>query len=307
MFKNNLLSCLFNFLSVFFCAFFCNKIVCAQTVKVNVNKSAILIGEPITYILTIPHSSTEIVNVNNLDTLKHFEIIEQKGIDTLDANGLNVYIQKINFTSFDSGTHFFPPLRYNINAVENKTDSFKIEVGYMALDKNETYRDVKKIVEVNYFNWWYIIIGSSILFALLLIIFIYKRINNKKIIFNASTNANAYKNAIAALLKLQTDNNTKLIEEKLYHTQLANIFKTYCSAVLQQNLFVSTTTEVLSTLKIYALNKSNTNAAGEALNTGDASKFAKYIPTTTESETAWLYIKNTIAAIHQLQNNINTK
>ncbi|MFC4262424.1 hypothetical protein ACFOWM_06030 [Ferruginibacter yonginensis] len=271
-----------------------------------VDKKDILIGEQITYQFSINlPDQTYKVAFNIPDSLSHFDVVQKTAVDTVDKNGQYQWQQKIIFTSFDSGSWTFPPLSYKINHLNTAsqvlyTDTFRVNVGYMPLDKNGTPRDIKSIVEVEFFDWFWVYVGAAILVGMVLLFFIIryiiKRKKNKPVLSNALS---AYEEAMEALAQLQKANENASISTKQYHTSLATIFKNYCSKKSKANLQSSTTAEVLRTLQNMALQATTAAQTAEALQTGDAVKFAKYHPSYTENEVALSFLKNTINEIEQ--------
>ncbi len=271
----------------------------AQNLKVLIDKKDILIGEQVTYFINIEKSKGDVIKFSIPDSVPHFDIIEKKSFDTTDNIGKNSLMQKIVFTSFDSGAWAFPAIAFNVNNVKSFTNSFKINVGLMAVDSTGKPRDIKTVLEVDYFNWLWVWLAVAIIFTFVISYLIYRYINNKKTNITSNKKIDAYKNAMYALEKLKKTNEEGSMPVKEYHTKLADVFKDYCGKIAFQNFFNFTTTEVLAKLKTYEINVQTSSEATEALQTGDATKFAKYHPSFTENEAALNFIKNTITEIEK--------
>jgi uncharacterized repeat protein (TIGR01451 family) len=272
----------------------------AQNAKVTIDKKEILIGEQIIYTIDVEHPSpTDVINFSIPDSIPNFEIIDKSKTETTSSEGKNIWQQKIVLTSFDSGTWLFPALIYNVNNVKNYADSFSVNVGYMPIDSTAAPRDIKTVMEVSYFNPLWLIGGGLLLLGILISYLVYRYINKKKVNLTGTKKINAYKDAMSALAKLQKANETGAMPVKEYHTKLADVFKDYCGKIAFQNFFNFTTTEVLAKLKTYEINVQTSSEATEALQTGDATKFAKYNPSFAENEAALNFIKNTITEIEQ--------
>ncbi len=268
----------------------------SQNAVVNIDKKNILIGEQINYEIFVQHAAGEKVTVTIPDSIPHFEIIEKASIDTT-TDGFNIHKQKIVFTSFDSGSFSFPELEYTVNNINGNTDSFKVEVGYMPIDKKAEPRDIKNIIEVSSFNILWIIGGVALLLVIIISYLIYRYINNKKVNLNGVKKVDSFKIAMEALQKLQKENEGANVNVKQYHTNLADVFKDYCSRVMQQNFSNNTTKEVLAKLNVYQINAETAEQTAAALETGDSTKFAKYHPSFDENEAALNFIKNSITQI----------
>jgi hypothetical protein len=271
----------------------------AQNLNAAINKKNILIGEQITLEFFVQHNKGEPVQITIPDSIPHFDIIEKKGFDTTLENGINVIQQKIIFTSFDSGKWAFPPINYTVNNINGNTDSIEINVGYMPIDSSAAPRDIKTVLEVEYFNWMWVWLGVTILLACIIGYILYTYLRKKHNLPEGKEKVDAYKEAMEALSILQKENEQNTLSVKEYHTKLTNVFKKYCGRVTFQNFFNFTTTEVLAKLKKYEINVQTSSEATEALQTGDATKFAKYHPSFIENEAALNFIKNTITEIEK--------
>ncbi len=280
----------------------------AQAISTTVDKRDILIGEQITYNLNIDLPSADYkIDINIPDSLEHFDFIEKTAGVITYTNGKYAWEQKIIFTSFDSGSYAFPSFPFRINHLntvsENlSTDSILINVGYMPIDKEGNPRDIKTILEVEYFNWLWVIIAAMVLAFLIFLFFLIRYLRKNKKQLPALHNHNAFKEAMQALEQLRNANESASIPVKEYHTKLADVLKVYYSKATRQNVLNKTTEEILTKLKAHQLNAETALHTSEALQTGDATKFAKYHPTFTENELALNYLKNTIEEIENLRN-----
>ena len=162
----------------------------AQAIRSSVDKNTILIGERITYTLTVGLPSPEYtVSINIPDSIPHFEILEKNGGNGKDKEGNFVWQQKIVFTSFDSGSFTFPGLLYKINHLNTasqplSTNQLKIEVGYMPLDKGGLPRDIKSIINVDFIDLFWVYVGIAI--VLLLLIGFFVSLSRMKTLINVS-------------------------------------------------------------------------------------------------------------------------
>ncbi len=286
---------------------FATFIVSAQTISTTIDKKDILIGEHISYKIKIDLPSSEYkIFVQIPDSITHFDIIE-KGVGTISIKeGRNIWEQKVIFTSFDSGEFTFPSFACTLShaTIASKilfTDSFKINVGYMPTDSTGTPRDIKTIIEVEYFNWLWVIIAASILIFLLVLFLILRYLRSRKKQLPAIQSFQAFKDAMKSLDTLRKANEEGTIPTKEYHTKLADVLKVYYSRASKQNILNKTTEEVLEKLKFHALKAETASTTLQALQTGDATKFAKYNPSFAENELALNYLRNTIEEIEQLR------
>lgn len=275
----------------------------AQSIKSSVDKNTILIGERITYTLTVDLPSAEYtVSINIPDSIPNFEILEKNGGNGKDQKGNFVWQQKIVFTSFDSGTYTFPGLLYRINYLNTAsqtltTNPLKIEVGYMPLDKGGNPRDIKSILNVDFVDWFWVYVAAGILLLLLTLFGLWRYLRKKKAPVVQVSSKGAYEEALLALEELKRANEQRSLGVKEYHTRLADVLRNYFGRTVNQNFSNQTTQEILMKLRSHELKAETASQATEALATGDAVKFAKYNSSYTENEAALNYLKTAIEEI----------
>jgi hypothetical protein len=285
----------------------CGVFSFAQAVRSTVDKKDILIGERITYVLTIDLPSAEYaVNLTLPDSIPHFEILQKNGGNGKTQAGADVWQYTIIFTSFDSGIFTFPGLAYRITHLNTasqllSTDQIKVNVGYMALDKGEQPRDIKTIIEVAYTDYFWWIVGAGILLLLILLFFVYRYFKKKKKTTIVQSSKGAFEEAMQSLDELRKLNEQGGVVVKEYHTKLAEVLRNYYGRTFNQNYLNKTTQEILSKLKSHELKAETATHASEALATGDAVKFAKYHSSFTENEAALNYLKTVIEEIETLR------
>ncbi len=278
----------------------------AQSVSTTVDKKDILIGERIQYDIkfTFPTSDYQ-VQFNTPDSLPHFLIIGKKAYDTTDRNGNFLVVQNLLLTSFDSGKWSIPAmpvkLKRGTSVFNMTTDPVLINVGYSPEDSTGLY-DIKPPIEVKLIektDW--LLIGASILTALLLAWLIYRYFKNRgkkeKAVFHSSQTA--YQEAMNSLdaLKANPLNTDEQVKE--FHVALSEIFRRYNSRKQQKNLMNRTTGEMLLELKQLGAGSEMVSACAESLRYNDAVKFAKFIPPKYESEKVLGQMKTVIDSMQQ--------
>ena len=279
----------------------------APVVKTYLDKDQILIGEqfnikidasfkPGAYKVTMPVIP---------DSIAHFEVVGSSKPDTVSGDVINNVRQVITFTSFDSGKWVTPSLLVTFDPIKADTsitvliDSFPINVSYSPPDSTNQLRDIKPIREVaikDYF--WYYLIGGALL-AIVIAWLVYRYLKNRK---GKSTgefvsSLSPLEEAMQALSELQALDLQNAIEIKQYHSGLSVIFKRYLSRFHNKNLMNKTTDDVLIHLSENGFVKDRISNIAVALRTGDAVKFAKYLPTATESEHCLIEVKEVIQFI----------
>ncbi|MBS1496027.1 MAG: hypothetical protein JSU03_13415 [Bacteroidetes bacterium] len=291
-------------IAIFACSALCVQKSFSQSLQTSIDKKSILIGEQIHYELKFVLPNTNYTIEFNLpDSFPHFDIISKLKSDSTDANGHYLVMQRIVLTSFDSGKWALPSFPIKITNVSKDytimADSAIINVGYAPADSTGQLRDIKPVMDVFVIDnsWMYIIAG--IVSAIIIFILLYRYFKNRpkkaKPVFSSSLSP--YDEAMQSLKDCTKYNLHESAEIKEYHTALANIFKKYLSRMNRQNLMNRTTGDVLLSLK-----QANANEVvpmiAEALRTGDAVKFAKYISSDAEHKKSMEDIK---AAIDMLE------
>ena len=279
-------------------------------IQSSVDKREILIGEQFSLTIKAGFSPTDYKLQWPVlpDSMAHFEVLSRR-VDSLYSNQqLSGFIQTITFTSFDSGKWVLPSFLLTIDRVGHDstfhlfTDSVPVTVSFSASDTTQQLRDIKPIREVETINpIWYWLGGGVVLAAVIaLLIWWWKR--KRKIKAQPfQSNLSAYDEAMQELKKLVGYNLAVQEEVKMFHSQLAAIFKQYLSRIYQQPYLSKTTREILLLLKEQQLEEQLRNKVLISLHYGDAVKFAKYFPPVSESEHCIKLVEELVEEIHQLK------
>jgi hypothetical protein len=272
-----------------------------------VDRSDILIGEQLKYNIqaSFPANAYRVDWFTLPDSIAHFEVVDRGKVDSVTDNNITTLQRTITYTSFDSGRWNTPALPVNFIAASNNpvnlfTDSIPVNVMYSVADSSGQLRDIKPIMEVTVTDYfWYYIAGGVL--TLLLIIYLlwnyFKKRKPSSVVSRSSRSA--YEDAMAELEKLKQYNLQQKETIKIYHTRLSDIFREYIGRKQNKNLMNSTSSDVLITLSAFSLDSDNIAATAAALRTGDAVKFAKYIPSVIESEESIEKIKRSIQVTEQ--------
>ncbi len=285
------------------------KAVFAQSVEVITDKTQILIGERIEYNMLVKLPSKDYsIKFTMPENLPHFEVLEKGEFDTVSNNGALTLRRKFLLTSFDSGSWYIPSLpvtfMFNSRPLNFPTDSVLINVGYATADSSGTLRDIKPIMEVfvkNYF-WYYVV--SAILLALFIAYFVYRYLQARKLrpVPVLHADLSAYDEAMKSLGELKKYNLAQPADIKLFHSTLASIIKRFYSRKTDQVLLNRTTGDLLLKFREQDVSAAVIASIAAALRTGDAVKFAKYLPPANESDNCLELVKN---GIEKLNSNSN--
>ncbi len=296
------------FIAAFISCLSCYANYCvAQQVETSIDRHNILIGEQLKYTIKTSFQTNRYkANWFTLpDSIAHFEVVDRGKIDSTIDNTSTVLQQTITYTSFDSGSWNLPPVVIKLDPLLNDsvlnllTDSVPVNVGYSPADSTGQLRDIKPIMDVIITDYtWYYVAGGAVL-LLLIIYLLWKYFKNKKPAEQIKSSRNAYEDAMTALTKLKQYDLQNKEEVKAYHTELSTIFREYVSRKQNKQLLNSTSGDVLISLSAYNFDSAIISTVATALRTGDAVKFAKYMPAVSESEESFEQIKTTIQLIEQ--------
>lgn len=291
-------------------ACFCSLFSYAQSsLKSSVDRNEILIGEQfklkveINFLSGDPH-----IQWPALDSLQHFELVNTKSDSTYTNRQLSARIQTYTFTSFDSGKWVLPSFMVSIAAGSDYasnnlfTDSVPITVSFSTSDTTNQLRDIKTIREVQTVNTlWYWIAGGILLLAIIAcIIWYYLRRKKKPVLpIVAKSNLSAFDEAMLELKNLQQLNYSDAADARIVHTKLADILKRYISRKNHDNYLNTTTGDFLMVLKQEGVFTDLLTAMAAALRTGDAVKFAKYLPPAEETALSIGSIKEVIELLNK--------
>ena len=280
----------------------------AQSVGVKADRNQLLIGERLQYELLVNLPSPGYaINFKFPDSLAHFDVLENNNFDTINNNGSFQVHKKIVFTSFDSGAWHIPSFEVLVehdNQIQKfLTDSILINVGYSPADSTGELRDIKPVMEVSvadYF-WYYVAIAVLLGIIVAWLIYIYVRNTKRrpKPIFNSAFTA--YDEAMKALQELKNLDLHDPFKIKEYHSSLAEIYKRYFSRKQGKNMLNKTTGDILISTKDHYEDTRLVSTMAEALRCADAVKFAKFIPTVSESDQSHAQVKEAIELIEKLQ------
>ncbi len=274
------------------CFSFFMQLAFCQTLQTITDKKDILIGEQIKLTLKSPMDGlTKWIVIP--DSIPHFEIVEVTKPDTVNFKDDSKSIQQtITITSFDSGRWAFPALPVEFAGAAGQasqivnTDSFVVNVSYAPADSTNQLRDIKPIIKVSVFDFFWLYIAGGVLLLLLIVFLLYRYFKKKKTDTPATavSKLSPFDEAMAELKNLDQYNLQDAAEIKLYHIKLAGIFKNYLGRKQGKNLFNKTTGDLLISIKEVNLPPDNISELATALRCTDAVKFAKYLPLSNESE-----------------------
>ncbi|MCF7800757.1 MAG: hypothetical protein K9N34_01940 [Candidatus Marinimicrobia bacterium] len=262
-------------------------------VSVNLDTTDGTLGDVFQANWQVSHSQDEKIVFPPLEErIGTFEILDQQ------RTSLEEYIVswQLAVAVYDSvGPHDFPDLTAAIisggdtNAI--KLPGFQVEIHSILTAADSTFRPIKPIHSVRLpFNWWYVVYG---VLAITVIYLIYrfwprrrggKRQPREKVIIIPPEEAH-----VVALRELKALEGSGYLEQgafKIFYSELTAILRKYFENRFLIDALEMTTTEVLQALRADILTPDEFRDAEAILEQGDLVKFAKFIPTSSETKKA---------------------
>ncbi|MBD0366020.1 MAG: hypothetical protein ICV53_07950 [Flavisolibacter sp.] len=277
--------------------FLCTLQATAQlgTLRATLDKSKILIGEPIQLTLETVVPKNSPVQWPVIDTIPHFEVMRRSKLDSQVAERNMRLTQHITLTSWDSGVWMLPSFSLPQNKA-NRTLPLRVYVTHTPFNPEQDYNDIKEIIEVQKpakITWYWYAIGAALLLLLFWLLFP----KRKKEKADALSGVGAYKEALAQLEKLKKEGSA---DAKAFYTELIAIFRTYVHRRKGIQSFQKTTDDLSMQLKELKLPAEDYHQLVEVLRLSDVVKFARYIPLTAENEKSLNVIRKSIMALENL-------
>lgn len=267
------------------------------TIKTNVDKNNILIGEQIHYNLEADFPLHEPMRFFTIDSIPHFEILERKKIDTVDNRAGIKLSQSFTLTSFDSGRWVIPSFELPGDK-PMLTDTIPVNVSFSPFDPNQDYHDIKDIIEVHAVEKkkedWYWYAAASVLLLGAIIYLLARR--KKKPVVTVKL-VDPFTEAKLELEKLQKEN----LSSKLFYTRLVDIFRLYISRRKNIASLHETTDDLVVQLRSLRLPEEDFNQLAQTLRMSDFVKFAKYEPSETDKADSFKTVKKSIETVEKME------
>ncbi len=267
----------------------------ATTIRASVDKSRILIGEPLQLIVEVQVPDNEAIRFITIDSIEHFELIDKPVIDTANTSSGTSIKGIYKITSFDSG-HWVIPAFALSGAI--KTDTIPVDVVFSDFNPEQDYHDIKDIIEVTPAKkkeWWWYAVGGGLLLLLLLIWLLRKKKPPVVTAIPASV-VDPYEEAMKSLQLLKSNTT----DAKRYHTSLADIFRLYIFRKKGILSLQKTTDDLVIQLKALTIEKKDYDQLVQSLRLGDFVKFAKYVPAEEDNRLAFEAVKKSIEEVERI-------
>ncbi len=273
-------------------------IITASAQTLNADTNAFAIGKQIDLTLEFhAGKGTQILWPAFSDTLSSaVEIINAGKPDSVtDASGKTVFSQKLTITSFDTGFHVIPPIRFGTipagqsDTIFSETQPLLIHVLNVEVDPAAEIKDLKPVLDAPYtfldFLPW-ILALLALAFVILLIWFIYQSKKKNKPIIKLPSRPQkpAHEIAIEKLVQLKNEQLWQKGQIKEYYSVLTDILREYFEARFGVAAAEMTSDEILSAMKDHLADAARMNDLKKILENSDMAKFAKARPSGADNE-----------------------
>ena len=262
----------------------------------KLDSNAILIGRQVHLQLELKHDRRQKFQWPAIpDSIGKIEVIERGKIDTVPSANTSQITRRqvVTITAFDSGYFVIPPFYFHAaekgDTVTLDTRPLLLMVNTVPVDTTKAIHDIKAIAEVP-FSWrdyiWYIIGGLLLALAIVLGIYIYRKLKRKEKLLPvpAKQSVPPHEEALSALRKLDEEKHWQNGRYKYYHSSLSEIIRTYIEQRWKINAMEQTTDEILNQFHLLRIDPGSQSELEKLLKLSDLAKFAKFQPLANENE-----------------------
>lgn len=271
-------------------------------VRAELDSGRIFIGGQIDLTLVVSQPKTVKVQFPQFkDTIvKSIEVVEMGKIDTVGTdNGRLNLIQKIRITSFDSGLHYIPPIKFEIlgkianSFATTNENGLTVVNPFENVDPKKGVFDIKTVIVIPwswtellpYVGW---VVAGWILIAILLALFFNfkkRRGSLVEMLLKDKPKEPPYVIALRELERIREEKSWQKGEAKRFYSDLTDVVREYIEERYGVPALESTSDELIALLKKGRFTEDSKLALlSEVVQQADLVKFAKYIPTADECE-----------------------
>ncbi len=297
-FYNNYKTILKSLLIIFCCAFSFSSIINAQNVSASatLDSTTILIGGQIDLKIEVSQPKGAKINfpVFNDTITSNIEIVEKGEVDTINIDNERIVLSQLyRITSFDSGLHYIPPIKFELFDGELKstvdTDPLSLMVvnPFKEVNPEKGMFDIKGIQDAPFklseiLEYIYISIGILLLIGLAIWGYLYYKKKHKggeKVFVKTKPDEPAHVIAIRELDKIKEAKLWENNKVKEFYTSVSNILREYIENRYEIPALEQTSIEILTDIKKSGkLDKEVFEQLNQVLELSDLVKFAKFEP-----------------------------
>ncbi len=273
---------------VFFLLFSAYAWAAADTeisVKAEVNRAEITIGEPLEYTVQVRHGAG--VKVLSRVPPPPEDLFKIKKVEDIDRKegGQMIEGRKYTLTAFQLGEFVIDPVKIEYRAGEGQPqilETNKIYISVTSVAKGEEKKDIRglkaTIALVQKYGWM-IISGVLLALAAAGVVFYLKFRKNPELFLKpAEPPLSPDEEALNALNRLFDSDLMRRGKIKEYYLKLSEILRVYFEKRFQILAIESTTYEILRELTLKEIDRGLLEKIQEVLEWADLAKFAKWVP-----------------------------
>lgn len=289
---------------VFIFYFLVSAYIQAQNPILTVDKSEILLGEPLTLKFEITDNAHK-SSMFFIDSIPHFVVIQDTAWQE-QKNNATVRFRQLTLTSFDEGNWLIPPIKIGSTSTNAIYVKVRLSKGFSTSQPYHDIKDIENIpIKPSGLKWIYFLIVC--LFFITVVYFIVrwrtllKQKENKKEI--APLIADYYQYTLDEIEKI----NYLKTKPPFYIEKLIDLFRNYIFHETGIQSLQQTTHDLAEQLKKYFIEDDKYKKLKQNLSITDLVKFAKLEITSSSVEQLQQEIINGIKTIHQFKKKKNTE
>lgn len=220
----------------------------AQTVKSNIDRDTVKIGEEVKFQIQVTADSSATVVFPKAKVFGALEVFNAEDPDTSFTGETRDLNKVYSLTQFDAGSYSIPALKVKIDDENFMTDSLRVQVDSVAVDttKQDVY-PIKKSIDYESdaeFPLWVLWVLLGIAVAGGIVFLILRREKKKKV-----EKLPPYEAAIKELDKLDQSESLKRGNYKDYYSKLTASVKRYLDEKVEEGVLEKTTDEVIARIR----------------------------------------------------------
>ena len=274
------------------------------SIRSSVEKNRVLLGEPFHLTIETVYPAGVTPVMIGIDSLPHFERQGRPVNDTQRTNELTRIRSVYTYASFDSGHWVIPGFAL---AEGIHSDTLPMDVVFSEFDPAQPYHDIKDIIEVpppaQKNNWWWYAAGGLLLGMAALYFFLRRKKRPAAVAAPESVMLDPYEEAKRQLAALAAGRPPA----KEFHSRLIDILRWYVYRRRGILSLQKTSDDLVRQLGQQGMNQAQLRYLGDALQTGDMVKFAKYVSTPEEDQVSFKIITSFIDYTEQVSQPVTSK
>jgi len=275
-----------------------NTVLNAQNVSASatLDSTTILIGGQIDLKVEVSQPAGIKINfpVFNDTITKNIEIVEKGEIDTIKIDNDRLILSQLyRITSFDSGLHYIPPIKFEVfdgelkKTVDSDPLSLNVINPFKEVNPEKGVTDIKGVQDSPFklseiIEYIYLGLGILVIIGLAIWLYLYykkKKQGNGSIFIKAKPDEPAHIIAIRELDKIKASKLWEHNKIKEFYTSVSNTLREYIENRYHIPALEQTSIEILASIKKSGdIDKDVIDHLNQILELSDLVKFAKFEP-----------------------------